>query len=66
MGRAARRDEVLIFDFDHLKGVPGQGIGLSVEPSTEGRELDRFTLKRSVREERFWLFLVHGSIIRRR
>lgn len=57
--RATRHDEVLIFDLDHYDAVPDQGIGLSVESSTEGRKLDRFRLERTVREERFWLFVVH-------
>jgi hypothetical protein len=51
VGRAARRDEVLVFDLDHHEGVTGQGIGLSVEASTESRELDPCSLKRTVREE---------------
>ena len=59
MRRATRSDEVLIFDLDQHEAVRDQGIRLSFESSTEGRELDCFRLKRAVRKERFCLWFRH-------
>ena len=58
MGRATGGDKVLVRDFDHRQLVTGEGIGTSVESSSEGRELDRFRLQRAVREERLGLLVL--------
>ena len=62
VGRAAGLNEVGISDLDHDDDVAGECVGVSVDFSTEGGELDHFGLERAVREQMFRLRVRHYFI----